>query len=293
MVWVTGRTFAMGSLDFYPEEGPVHQATVEGLWVDRAPVSNADFAAFVADTGYVTTAEQPLDPEVFPDLDDYSAGSMVFRPTDGPVDLRDWRRWWTWVPGACWRAPRGPGSDLAGFDNHPVVQVSFYDARAYAVWAGKELPTEAEWEHFARGGLQGAVYAGGDDPRLGDQLTANTWQGHFPYQNTGARGWVGTSPVGSFPANGYGLFDVTGNVWEWPVEPWSASHQSSAPPCCAPMSHVPGEGPRRVLKGGSHLCSPQYCLRFRPAARSPESEDSSTTHIGFRCIRRHPVAELR
>jgi len=291
MVWVPGGTFAMGSANFYPEEGPVHQASVEGVWVDRAPVSNGEFADFVADTGYVTTAEQPLDPEVFPDLDDYTAGSMVFRATDGPVDLRDWRAWWTWVPGASWRAPRGPGSDLAGFEDHPVVQVSFDDASAYAAWAGKELPTEAEWEHFARGGLQGAVYAWGDDPRLGGQLMANTWQGHFPYQNTGAEGWVGTSPIGSFPANGYGLFDVTGNVWEWTVEPWNASHVSPAAPCCAPLSPVSSEGPRRVLKGGSHLCSPEYCLRYRPAARSPESEDSSTTHIGFRCIRRQPVAE--
>ena len=288
MVWVPGGAFAMGSLGFYPEEGPVHQATVEGLWVDRVPVSNADFAAFVADTGYVTTAEQPLDPEVFPGLDDYVAGSMVFRPTDGPVDLRDWRAWWTWVPGAFWRAPRGPGSDLAGFEDHPVVQVSFDDARAYAAWSGKELPTEAEWEHFARGGLSGAVYAWGDDPRVDDQVMANTWQGHFPYENTGARGWVGTSPVGSFAANGYGLFDVTGNVWEWTVEAWSASHESPAAPCCAPVLPVSSEGPRRVLKGGSHLCSPEYCLRYRPAARSPESEDSSTTHIGFRCIRRQP-----
>jgi sulfatase modifying factor 1 len=195
MVWVPGGTFAMGSVGFYPEEGPVHQAIVEGLWVDLAPVSNAEFAAFVADTSYVTTAEQPLDPKVFPDLDDYSAGSMVFRPTDGPVDLRDWRAWWTWVPGAFWRAPRGLGSDLAGLDDHPVVQVSFDDARAYADWAGKELPTEAEWEHFARGGLQGAVYAWGDDPRLDDQLMANTWQATFrtrtpaPGAGAGRRQW--------------------------------------------------------------------------------------------------------
>jgi len=210
MVCVPGGSFAMGSVDFYPEEGPVHQANVEELWVDRTPVSNADFAAFVADTGYATTAEQPPDPEVLPGLDDFSAGSMVFRPTDGPVDLGDWRAWWTWVPGASWRAPRGPGSDLAGLGDHPVVQVSFDDASAYADWADKEPPTEAEWEHFARGGLQGSVDAWRDDRRLDDQLMANTWQGHFPYENTGARGWVGTSPVGTFPANGYGLFDVTG-----------------------------------------------------------------------------------
>jgi formylglycine-generating enzyme len=288
MVWVPGGTFAMGSLDFYPEEGPVHQVAVGGLWVDRAPVSTAEFAVFVADTGYVTTAERPLDPALFPGLDDYAAGSMVFRPTGGPVDLGDWRQWWTWVPGAFWRAPRGPHSALAGLDDHPVVQVSFDDAMAYAAWAGKELPTEAEWEHFARGGLQGAVYAWGDDLRQDDQLMANTWQGHFPYENTGAKGWAGTSPVGSFPANGYGLLDVTGNVWEWTVEAWSASHEPPTAPCCAPVSPVAGEGPRRVLKGGSHLCSPEYCLRYRPAARSPESEDSSTTHIGFRCIRREP-----
>lgn len=289
MAWVPGGNFSMGSTEFYPEEGPVQQVSVEGLWVDLHPVTNDAFAEFVAATGHVTTAELPLDPVVFPDLTDYAPGSMVFRRSDGPVDLRDWRAWWAWVPGASWRHPRGPGSDLSATGDHPVVQVSFADASAYAAWAGKDLPTEAEWEHFARGGLDGAVYAWGDDVRPGGRLMANTWQGRFPYENNGADGWDGTSPVGSFPANGYGLVDVTGNVWEWTAESWTTSHRPPASPCCAPTqaSQVP-DASMRVLKGGSHLCSPEYCLRYRPAARSPEAEDTSTTHIGFRCVRRAP-----
>jgi sulfatase modifying factor 1 len=287
MLWVPGASFTMGSSAFYPEEGPTHTARVESLWVDRHPVTNDLFAQFVAATGYLTTAERPLDPALLPGLDDYSPGSMVFRATSGPVDLRNWRAWWTWVPGASWSRPRGPGSDLGGIGDHPVVQVSYADAASYATWAGKELPTEAEWEHAARGGLEGAVYAWGDDVRPAGTLMANTWQGSFPYENTGARGWVGTSPVGTFAPNGYGLQDVTGNVWEWTADAWSGSHHPPASPCCAPPSLASSaEVGSRVLKGGSHLCSPEYCLRYRPAARSPESEDTSTTHIGFRCVRR-------
>ncbi len=286
MVWVPGGCYAMGSVAFYPEEGPVHTARVDGLWVDRHPVTNKAFAEFVTASGYVTTAERPLDPALFPGLDDYSPGSMVFCQTAGPVDLRDWRAWWTWVPGASWRRPRGPGADVTGLADHPVVQVSFADAAAYAEWAGKRLPTEAEWEHAARGGLDGAVYAWGNDLRPGGRLMANTWQGRFPYENIGAEGWVGTSPVGAFPANGFGLVDVTGNVWEWTADRWAGSHHPPAAPCCVPHSAASSAEPlSRVLKGGSHLCSPEYCLRYRPAARSPESEDTSTTHIGFRCVR--------
>lgn len=286
MVWVPGGSFDMGSAEFYAEEAPIHQVVVQAMWVDRTPVTNAEFSAFVADTSYVTTAEQPLDRETFPGLDDYSPGSMVFRPTSGPVDLNDWRAWWNWVPGATWRTPRGPDSDLSGLDTHPVVQVSFHDARAYAKWAEKSLPTEAEWEHMARGGLESATYAWGDELHPDGRLMANTWQGRFPYDNKGANGWAGTSPVGTFPPNQFGLLDVTGNVWEWTEEQWTDRHASSSASCCAPSAPGSGDERRRVLKGGSHLCSPEYCLRYRPAARSPETEASATTHIGFRCVRR-------
>lgn len=295
MVSLAGGTFAMGSDAFYPEEGPVHETHVGPFWIDRYAVTNRQFAEFVAATGYVTTAERPLDPATFPgaDLSSTAPGSLVFTPTAGPVDLRDWRQWWRWVPGATWRHPRGPESDVDGLEDHPVVQVSFLDATAYAEWAGKRLPTEAEWELAARGGLARATYEWGEEPNgAGGRLRANTWQGRFPYLNTGANGWVGTAPVGSFPPNGFGLFDMTGNTWEWTSDYWTDQHPTSRACGCGPSpareaSLEPGDvTPRRVLKGGSHLCAPEYCLRYRPAARSPQAEDSATTHIGFRCAGR-------
>jgi len=214
LVALPGGSFRMGSTRFYPEEAPVHSATVAAFAVERHPVTNAQFAEFVAGTGYVTVAEQAPDPTLYPGAapQDLVPGSLVFRPTSGPVDLRDWRQWWDWVPGAHWRHPFGPDSGIEDRLDHPVVQVAYPDAAAYAHWAGRRLPTEAEWEYAARGGAT-TTYAWSDDVALGGQLMANTWQGRFPYRNDGALGWVGTSPVGTFPATGFGLVDMIGNVW--------------------------------------------------------------------------------
>lgn len=291
-VVLPGGEFRMGSEQFYADEGPVHLETVAAFAIDRAPVTNARFAAFVADTGYLTTAERALAADEFPGLaeDERAAGSLVFQPTPGPVDLRDWRAWWAWVPGASWSHPRGPGSTIDGLEDHPVVQVSFDDASAFAAWDGARLPTEAEWEYAARGGIDGATYAWGDEVHPDGRLMANSWQGAFPYRNDGALGWRGTSPVGSFEPNGFGLVDMTGNVWEWTTTRYTPRHPvAEEASCCAPSAGNRRDLPlateeRRALKGGSHLCAPEYCLRYRPAARSPQSDDSATTHIGFRCV---------
>jgi formylglycine-generating enzyme len=269
------------------------------------PVTVAQFARFVEETGYVTVAERSPDPADYPDADPslLRAGSVVFHPTPGPVPLDDPIRWWAYVPGADWRHPWGPSSDNSGRHDHPVNHVAYEDAETYAKWAGKQLPSEAEWEYAARGGLDGAVFAWGDEQQPGGEPMANFWQGEFPWRNTGARGWRGTSPVGLFPANGFGLHDATGNVWEWTSDYYSARNAGSAmapSPCCNPplkprthsaeASDDRGSAgariPRRVVKGGSHLCAPSYCLRYRPAARQPEAIDTSTSHIGFRCVMR-------
>ncbi|HET9601703.1 MAG TPA: formylglycine-generating enzyme family protein [Acidimicrobiales bacterium] len=289
MVWIPGGSFRMGSAAFYPEERPVHDVTVEGFWMDELPVTVAAFRRFVKATGHVTTAEEPPDPADYPDADPalMVPGSGVFRMPPGPVSLDDVTGWWHWVPGADWRHPEGPGSTLDGRDRHPVTHVSYDDALAYAAWAGKALPTEPEWERAARGGLDGAVFAWGDEFAPKGRMMANTWQGQFPWENRCDDGFAGTSPVKSFPPNGYGLYDITGNVWEWTESPFSPhSGVDRTRPCCGPPpSRLDGEAlPRLVIKGGSHLCAPNYCLRYRPAARQAETPDTSTSHIGLRCI---------
>lgn len=284
LIEVPGGTFRMGSTSFYPEEAPIHTVTVGPFAIEQHPVTNAQFAEFVDATGYVTVAEQALDPALYPGASpsDLVPGGLVFRPTPGPVDLRDWQQWWVWSPGASWRHPHGADSSIEDRMDHPVVQVAYPDAGAYAGWAGRRLPTEAEWEYAARAGAT-TIYAWGDDVRVGDRLMANTWQGRFPYRNDGADGWVGTSPVGTFPANGFGLVDMIGNVWEWTTTRFTGHHQLSGAGCCPPPKD-PDPTVNQALKGGSHLCAPEYCHRYRPAARSPQSQDSATTHIGFRCV---------
>jgi sulfatase modifying factor 1 len=291
MTLIRGGTFRMGSENFYPEESPVHEVEIGDFRIDEHPVTAAEFRRFVRETGYVTVAERPLDPADYPDADPelLVPGSLVFRKRDRPVPLNDVRSWWDYVPGAFWKRPGGPGTTINGRDHHPVVQVAYEDAEAYATWAGKELPTEAEWEFAARGGLDGAPFAWGDEHFPGGKPMANTWQGDFPWQNLNADGFEGTSPVGNFPPNGYGLYDMCGNVWEWTTGSFTSSHGQS--PCCAPEL-LPGDRfPRRVIKGGSHLCAPNYCLRYRPAARQGETIDTSTSHIGFRCIVRSDGSE--
>jgi formylglycine-generating enzyme required for sulfatase activity len=299
MAWVPGGTFRLGSNDFYPEEAPVHHVAVDGFWIDEAPVTAAEFRRFTRETRYVTLAERPLDPTAYPDADVelLLPGSLVFRRTAGPVDLNDHRSWWTYVPGAHWKRPGGKGTTINGRDRHPVVHIAYEDAEAYAAWAGKELPTEAQWELAARGGLEGAVFTWGDEHFPDGKPMANTWQGEFPWENLKLDGFEETSPVGSFPPNGFGLYDMAGNVWEWTSDWFTSRHpDETASPCCAPRNPrvttprpQPGETiPRRVIKGGSHLCAPNYCLRYRPAARQGQAIDSSTSHLGFRCIVRAP-----
>ena len=305
MVWISGGTFRMGSDEHYPEEAPAHRVSVDGFWIDPTPVTNGQFKAFVRATGHVTTAE------IVPDAKDYPgalpvmiyAGSLVFAPTPGIRSLDDWSQWWIFMKGADWRHPYGPKSRIKGLDDHPVVHVSYPDALAYAEWAGKDLPTEAEWEFAARGGLEGAEYAWGEELTPGGRHMANLWQGLFPIQNAVADGFERTSPVKAFPPNGYGLHDMIGNVWEWTSDWWSSHHGPDAPKaCCIPANPRGGpEGasldpcqpnipiPRKVLKGGSHLCAPNYCRRYRPAARHAEPVDTSTSHVGFRCVLRRPV----
>ena len=292
MVWVPGGTFAMGSDCHYPEEAPVRNVSVDGFWLDDHPVTNLEFTRFVKATGHVTLAEKLPEAADYPDADPdmLFAGSVVFTKSEGPVDLSNHFNWWTWTRGADWRHPVGPESSLHGRERHPVVHIAYRDAGAYAAWAGKELPTEAEWEFAARGGLDGAEYAWGDEFMPKGKPMANTWQGEFPFENTLEDGYEGTSPVGRFPANGYGLYDMTGNVWEWTTDWYSASADGSSP-CCGGDPRAtsvdpndPAAIPRKVMKGGSHLCAPNYCRRYRPAARMAQAIDTSTNHLGFRCL---------
>jgi formylglycine-generating enzyme required for sulfatase activity len=289
MVWISAGSFEMGSEDFYPEERPVQRVQVDGFWIDRYPVTAGEFRRFVRDTGYVTVAERPLDPADFPGADprDLVPGSLVFHKTAGPVELDDFRAWWHYMPGAQWTRPSGKGTTINARERHPVVHVAYEDAAAYAAWVGKELPTESEWEYAARGGLEGATFTWGNDHFPRGKPMANTWQGEFPWQNLKLDGFEGTSPVGSFPPNGYGLYDMCGNVWEWTCDSFTTprTHVVDSP-CCAPRGDSPNHIPRKVIKGGSHLCAPNYCLRYRPAARQAEGVDTSTSHIGFRCVMR-------
>jgi len=293
MVALAGGAFMMGS-NLSPEEGPIHEEWVEPFELDQYAVTNWSFAGFVQATRYETVAERRLESAAFSGtiLANAEPGSLVFTPTAGPVDLRDWRQWWRWVPGSNWRHPQGPKSTIQGKDEHPVVQIAYEDAAAYADWAGGRLPSEVEWEYAARGGLAQATFTWGEAPNNG--MRANTWQGRFPYFNSGAGtgAWTGTAPVGSFPPNGFGLHEMAGNTWEWTSTQWTDRLQDPAlacqcgPPAAGVEDSAPSSGVAlRVVKGGSYLCAPEYCLRFRPAARSAQSEDSSTTHIGFRCAR--------
>ena len=292
LVPLPGGTFAMGSDEFYPDEEPVHEREVAPFRIGRYAVTNEQYATFVDETGYVTVAERELDPAAFPGADpaDLVPGAMVFTPTPGPVDLREWRNWWRWQPGAYWRRPAGPESSIDQRLRHPVVHIAYEDALAYAAWAGLRLPTEAEHEYAARGGLEGKRFAWGDEAYPGGVPQANSWLGRFPYDNQG----VGdAAPVGSYEPNGYGLYDMTGNVWEWTTDyytprhlrlsdkPVDAGRRENLLAAASAQEDFPAI-PRRVLKGGSHLCSPDYCLRFRPAARSPQAEDTGMSHIGFR-----------
>ncbi|MCB2078870.1 MAG: formylglycine-generating enzyme family protein, partial [Novosphingobium sp.] len=277
--------------------------TVDGFWIDYTSVTNRQFKAFVRETGYVTFAEVPPDPRHYPGVLPHMlyAGSLVFLPPTRMPDQNDWSQWWTFLKGADWRHPYGRKSNLNGLDHHPVVHVAFADALAYAKWAGKELPTEAEWEFAARGGLDGAEYAWGDEFLPGGRHMANTWQGNFPVENRNDDGYARTSPVKAFPENGYGVYDMIGNAWEWTVDWYAARHEADAQKaCCIPQnprggredaSYDPSQPqiriPRKVIKGGSHLCAPNYCRRYRPAARHAEAIDTSTSHLGFRCIVRN------
>jgi formylglycine-generating enzyme required for sulfatase activity len=287
LVWIPAQTALLGSDAHYPEEAPTREVTVDGFWMQRHQVTNAQFASFVDATKYVTVAERPLNPADYPGAppENLQPGSMVFHRTAGPVDLRHLNQWWTWTPGACWSHPRGPKSSLRNREQHPVVHVAFDDAQAYSDWAGLALPTETQWETAAHGGLRGATYTWGDEPEPAGQRLANYWHGEFPYLPD--TGYGTTQPVGSFPANGYGLHDMAGNAWEWTTDWWADDR--SVESCCAADSYDPNQPQfqigRRVVKGGSFLCADSYCLRYRPAARRPQMVDTGMSHIGFRCVR--------
>jgi formylglycine-generating enzyme required for sulfatase activity len=286
----------MGADDAYPEEAPVHGVEVTGYWIDPCAVTNGEFAAFVEATGYRTLAEHAPDPALYsgarPEL--LKPGSAVFFTPAGKASEDDIHSRWAFVPGADWRHPEGPRSTIEGREREPVVHVAYEDAAAYAAWAGKDLPTEAEWEFAARGGLDGATFCRGNEFTPGGRHMANTWQGPFPYRDLGTDGFIGRAPVGSFPPNGYGLYDMAGNVWEWTVDWYSDRHTPQAEKSCC----LPGEPeavsdsaarpeiriPSKVIKGGSYLCAPNYCRRYRPAARYPQMIDTATCHIGFRCV---------
>ena len=302
---IPGGEFEMGSDAEQPEEAPAHRVRVDAFSIEQHPVTNAQYTAFVEATGYRTVAERPLDPADYPGAPaaNLAAGSLVFTPTSGPIDLRHMSQWWTWTPGACWRRPEGPQSSIDDRGQHPVAHIAFEDAQAYAEWAGRELPTEAEWERAARGGVDGRTFTWGDDPRPDGQRLAKYWDGSFPWRNNASDGYERTAPIGTYPANDYGLFDMTGNVWEWTTDWYAGQHAADADkPCCVPnnprgpsmqRSYDPAQPqfkiPRRVIKGGSFLCADEYCQRYRPAARRPQMVDTGMSHVGFRCVVRTPA----
>lgn len=285
---IPAGTFAMGSNDFYPDERPVRQVEVESFWIDETPVTNAQFARFVKATGHVTFAEVAPDPTDYPGMDPALAapGSIVFVPPTHPVELEGDPIWWQFVLGADWRHPLGPGSSIEQLAKHPVVHIAHADAEAYAAWAGKSLPTEAEWEYAARGGLDGAPYAWGDDFMPRGRRMAQTWHGIFPWHNAAPPHRTRTAQVRSYPANAYGLYDLIGNVWEWTGDRYTDGGESERAPRCCGGSAVDPVTDRYVAKGGSHLCAPEYCQRYRPAARWPQPKDTTASHMGFRCVMR-------
>jgi formylglycine-generating enzyme len=306
MVWIPGGEFTMGTdSDLgWPDEKPAHRVRVDGFWMDDHEITNAEFGKFVEATGYKTTAEKPVDWEDLkkqlapgtpkPPDEKLQPGSLVFTPTAGPVPLNDYTQWWKWTPGANWKHPEGPESNLDGRENHPVVQVSWDDAVAYCKWAGKRLPTEAEWEHAARGGLEGKPYVWGDQAPDEKHIFANIWQGKFPYQNSKADGFERTAPVKSFARNGFGLYDMAGNVWEWCSDWYDVSlyRQRAGQgvivnPIGPEHSYNPDQpfSSQRVQRGGSFLCCDEYCSRYRPSARQGSSPDTGMSHVGFRCVK--------
>lgn len=309
MKLIAATEFVMGSDAHYAEEAPARRVAIDSFWIDETPVTNRAFAAFVEATDHVTLAETPPDAALYPSArpELLQAGSALFTPTKEPVALSDPFNWWQFSIGTNWRHPHGPGSGLDGLEDHPVVHIAFSDAEAYARWAGKRLATEAEWECAARGGLDGKAYAWGDEFEPGGNMLANYWQGIFPWSHSATSSFERTSPVRSFPPNGFGLYDMIGNVWEWTSD-WYVTRECGAasPGCCVPRNprggseeasrapHDPGAAfGRKVLKGGSHLCAENYCRRYRPAARYPQTVDTSTSHIGFRCAVDSSPAEQR
>ena len=295
MMWIPTGTFRMGSEGGQPDEGPVHEVTLNGFWMDKTEVTNEQFAEFVKATEYVTVAERTPKAEDFPEAPPEALvpGSVVFTPPRGRISLDNHFQWWSYVPGASWRHPEGPESSIVGREKHPVVHVAWEDAKAYAKWAGKRLPTEAEWEYASRGGLDRKPYVWGDEKVPDGKQLGNIWQGDFPAENSSQDGFAGLAPVASYPPNGYGLYDMAGNVWEWCADwyrPDAYEQHAKVNPKGPESSSDPQEPgmPKKVMRGGSFLCSDVYCTGYRPSARMKSSPDTGLSHTGFRCVKDGP-----